>query len=268
MSILSKKDAFLLYRENTIDLKYINAKEYIDKIEWNTSLKKNLKKYIVIIGVIWYIASVFTAWAIIYPKNANASVSESFLSRFPEKETKVVWCYNDFTKKVREGTKCTQKWDKNISLPPQDQIKVWLKYFTEQEIINRLGIVNFESNFNENAKNSHAIWYVQTLRSHWVAKDIDSQLKWLSDRQREHKKVYSGKSKRCGYYWENNNEKDGFILWEYWVLACLYRYHYHATKGTAYAERGIEATLYYKWYMYGYKGKDFEEYKEYLDIKL
>jgi len=41
-------------------------------------------------------------------------------------------------------------------LPPRSQIKIWLKYFNEFEIINRLGIVNFESSFDENAGNKYA----------------------------------------------------------------------------------------------------------------
>lgn len=255
--ILTKKQAQKLGHKNTIDLKAIYAKEYLDSKKTKMdNFKETWIKIVAWVGIFYYILTLLFGWGMFIPNEANANNTGenlAFLNRFPE-HTSVIGCYNDYTKKVREGTKCTQKGDKNVSLPPRSQIKVWLKYYNEFEIINRLAIVNFESNFNENAQNSHAIWYVQTLRSHGVAPDIDSQLKWMSNRQASQKVKYTAwGSKRCGYYWENDNVKDGFEAWEYGVLSCLYRYHYHAYKGTWYAKRGIEATQYYKRYMFGYK---------------
>lgn len=194
--ILTQKQAQKLGHKNTIDLKYINAKEYVVE-QWKNSiiyfLKNNMRKISIISAIILFILIYFSNSGILVPKIANANNTGenlAFLNRFPE-HTSVIGCYNDYTKKVREGTKCTQRGDKNVSLPPRSQIKVWLKYYNEFEIINRLAIVNFESNFNEKAQNSHAIGYVQTLRSHGVAPDIDSQLKWMSNRQASQKVKYT-----------------------------------------------------------------------------
>lgn len=49
MSILTKKEAFMLHRPEVIDIKYMNCKEYVDKIEGNTKFMKSAKKWFVII---------------------------------------------------------------------------------------------------------------------------------------------------------------------------------------------------------------------------
>jgi len=175
-----------------------------------------------------------------------------YLSHFPTEKT-VIGCYNDRDKTTREASKCTRWGDHNITLPPRSQIKIWLKYFNPFEITNRLAIVNFESNFDENASNPYAKGYVQTLRKWNIPKDIDSQLQWLAKRQKSQGKVQVWKSKRCGYYWKNHNFTDWYEAWEYGVLSCIYRYHYHAYKGMWYAKRWVTTTKFYKEYMFWLK---------------
>ena len=256
MSILTQREAKLLKRSNTIDLKYMNAKEYVDNIEWNTNFMKKSKKILVFVWIAWYIVSCFYGWGIVYPKTANADHTEqnmSFLARFPD-EKRVIGCYNDITLQVREESRCTTPWDHNIILPAESQIKEWLKYYNEYEIINRLALVNFESSFNESASNKYAKWYVQTLRTYSIPNDINSQLSWMKN----HKEAYTRKI--CRKYWNQRNSYDWFDAGEYWVLSCMYRMHYHAYKWTWYAKRGILTTKFYKWYMFDQRGKTLSEY--------
>lgn len=255
--ILTQKQAKKLNMPMTIDLKAIMAEEYLNSKKSKTILfKENTMKYVWIAGVIWFVIVCLVGWGILTPNNANANDTGenlAFLAHFPEEKT-VIGCYNDRTKQTREAARCTKGGDHNIVLPPKRQIKVWLKYFNAFEITNRLALVNFESNFDENANNPYAIWYVQTLRSHGVAKDIDTQLKWLHNRQNAQKVKYTRwGSKRCWIYWDSYNYKDWFAAGEYGVLSCLYRYHYHAHKGTWYAKRGITTTKFYKYYMFWIK---------------
>lgn len=262
--ILTTKQAKKLNMPMTIDLKAMMADEYLQSKKTKMDiLKEKTVKMVSVAGIIWFLIVSMVGWGIITPEKANGYTEDEinnelgyFLARFPDEKT-VIGCYNDRTKQVRElweAKGCYKWWDHNIVLPPRSQIKVWLKYFNEFEIINRLALVNFESNFDENANNPYAHGYVQTLRSHGVLKDIDSQLSWLKNRQSYQKVKYTKwGSKRCGYYWDNKNYKDGFEAGEYGVLSCLYRYHYHAHKGTWYAKRGIKATKYYKEYMFGIK---------------
>ena len=176
------------------------------------------------------------------------------LWHFPTVKT-VIWCYNDISKTTRESMRCTKKGDHNITLPTREHIKIWLKYYNDYEILNRLALVNFESNFDENAENHMARGYVQTLKSYNIPIDIDSQLNWLKNRNKTYKKVYYGgkywRARGCGYYWNNNNPVDWYPKWEYWVLACLYRFHYNANTGMWYAKRGMLVTKFYKKYMFG-----------------
>lgn len=258
--ILNTQEAKKLKRSMTIDLRYINAKEYCEKVENKNLLIENMKKIISTAGIIWFVIVCFTGWGIFTPDTANASNIEQeharFLAHFPE-EKKIIGCYNDRTKTVREADRCLKGGDHNIKLPPRSQIVEWLKYFNEFQIINRLAIPNFESDFTETAENPFAKWYVQTLKSHNVAPDINNQLSWLKNRQAIHgKKFYHGKYwkiRGCGYYWDNHNYKDGFEAGEYWVLSCFYRYHYDANNGTWYAKRGVLTTKFYKNYMFWVK---------------
>ena len=264
--ILNTKQAKKLKMPLTIDLREIQAREYLQTKKTNMdNIKENLIKIIAIIGMFYYLVALLFGWGIITPNNVEAyqeGENLAFLARFPDNKT-IIGCYNDKTKTARAGKKCTKAGDHNIFLPARSQIKIWLKYFNEYETINRLSLVNFESSFIPENGNKYAYGYVQTLKSYNIAPDINSQLNWLKNRQSYQKVKYSRSgSKRCGYYWDHKNYKDGFNAWEYGVLSCLYRYHYHAHKGTWYAKRGIEGTLYYKWYMFWYEGKSFEEYKK------
>lgn len=213
---------------------------------------RNTKNTIATAGIIWFIIVTLFWWGILKgDAHADSSQHLAFLSRFPE-EHRVIGCYNDVTKEIRQSETCTQWGDHNIILPPRSHIEKWLEIYNEQEIVNRLALVNFESAFREEVWNKFAYWYVQTLRKWNISPKIESQLQWMKNREEVNKKEYAGTSRRCGFYWENHNYKDGYEAGEYWVLACLYRYHYHAHKGTWYAKRWVETTKFYKWYMFGY----------------
>ena len=188
------------------------------------------------------------------PVEANNQDHDTFLRHFPL-ETRVIGCYNKYTKETREDSICTKPWDLNIKLPARWQIVIWLKYYSEHQILNRLALVNFESSFNIHASNPVAKWYIQTLRSYNIPIDIDTQLQWLKNReQKTYAKVsYAGKYGKirgCAYYWNNTNFKDWFAQWEYGVLSCMYRYHYQANTGTWYWKRWVKATKFYKKYMF------------------
>lgn len=165
----------------------------------------------------------------------------------------IIGCINQDTleTKIPKQWNCFYwNWWQNIMLPNQEHMKIWEEVFdSKQAIINRLPIVNFESWFNENASNKWAIWYVQTLRTHNIDKDIKSQLEWMKNRQdyqkQEEVNWKYGKIKACGYYKENYNEIDWFPAWEEWVIACLYRWHYHAQNGSWYARKAMKAREYY-----------------------
>lgn len=77
MAIYSKKDAFLLGRKDTINIKYLNAKEYVNKIEGKSSkfylIKNYMKNTLAICGIIWFILVVLFGWDILTPQKANAN---------------------------------------------------------------------------------------------------------------------------------------------------------------------------------------------------
>jgi len=265
--MINIKEAKKLNRPMTIDLKWIMAQEYLDNKKTNMDrLKEKTIKYVWTAWIIWFLIVLSVGWGVVTPPEAKAFTTSEiysehgrFLAHFPEEKT-VIGCYNIYTKKARElweASGCYKKGDHNITLPPRSHIVEWLKYFNEFQVTNRLALVNFESNFDETAENDSAKGYVQTLKSHGVAPDLHSQLSWLKKRQGVHGKKYYGwkygQVRWCGYYWENNNTKDWFEAGEYGVLSCLYRYHYDANKGTWYAKKGIEATKFYKLYMFWIK---------------
>lgn len=200
-----------------------------------------MKKYILSVITIFII--LFWSQSVIFANNDN----NWFLKYFPNNQKIIIWCYNKISRKIRKSDKCYYKWDSNIILPTKSQIKIWLKYFNKNEIINRLALVNFESWFNPFAWNNYAYWYVQTLRKYHINPDIDSQLQWLKKRQNEQKVKYTSRgSKRCWIYWNQYNYIDWFNSGEYWVLSCLYRYHYNSKKWVWYSNRGIKITKFYK----------------------
>jgi len=167
------------------------------------------------------------------------------LDNLPE-YVSIVWCYRDWViKKPKSdqwwGCYLPWWWWHNIMLPPQSHIVTWRKYYNDSQIINRLALVNFESSFNEDASNKFAHWYVQTLRTHWVSKDMATQLEWMRNRE----KRYSDNGKYCGKYWKQNNKVDWYDKWADAVLACLYRYHNHANR-TWYSKRWMTVTRYYR----------------------
>lgn len=246
-------------RPDVIDLKEIHAREYLEsKKTTMTKIKQHLIKYIAIAGIFYYLVAVIFWWVILPTKAEARSENEiqSFLHKFP-KERMVIGCYNN-NWEIREARSCTQAWDHNIILPERSQIERWLTiYDNPAQIVNRLAIVNFESAFREHVGNPHAYWYVQTLRRWNIAPEIEPQLTWMRNREEVYRQEYfhwqSGRVRGCGYYWNHPNHRDGYEAGEYGVMACLYRYHYHAHNGTWYAKRGIEVTKFYKWYIWGVK---------------
>jgi len=243
----------------TINLSWIKSQAQREQTRKDRKVKNLLRKCLkpFLISV-W---ALFILMTILVP-NTEANYSNEqliaehgmFINRFPLEKT-VIGCYNDRTWEVRQDYICTKWWDHNIKTPPRSQIVIWLKYYSEQQILNRLALVNFESDFNIYASNSSARGYVQTLKSYNVAIDIDSQLKWLKNRET---KTYArlsyrgkyGQVRWCGYYWNNYNFKDKVGAWEYAVLTCMYRYHYDANNWTWYWIRGVKATKFYKLYLF------------------
>ncbi|NDK09782.1 hypothetical protein GW846_03315 [Candidatus Gracilibacteria bacterium] len=230
----------------TIDLRFEKSMEYCNSRDWGKGGK--------IMGIILPILAVLGAGflvSLIIPITSADYGKLTFEDFFGE-ERVVIGCYNDISGETREERSCTQRGDHNIMTPPQRDIKSWKKYYNEKQIINRLALVNFESGFSETASNPSAWGYVQTLRSHGISPDIESQLAWMKNREEVYRQRYfqgkSGTLDGCGKYWEFDNLKDGFEAGEYGVLSCLYRFHYHANKGTWYAKRGIIVTEFYKNY--------------------
>ena len=69
--IYTKTEALLLGRKNTIDLKYILAKEYTKKVEKDDKiylLKNFMKKALIISSIIWFIYVCLVGWGVIVPK--------------------------------------------------------------------------------------------------------------------------------------------------------------------------------------------------------
>ena len=128
----------------------------------------------------------------------------------------------------------------NIMIPPASHWAAWDSRFTQEQKVNRLAIVNFESGFNPSAGNAFAAGYVQTLRKWKVKPDVGSQLDWLKKR--------TGEASKCNIYWERDNKNDGYKKGEDAVVACLYRHHYHAYKGQAYSRKAMAAREWYKAY--------------------
>jgi hypothetical protein len=118
----------------------------------------------------------------------------------------------------------------NIMLPPREDMKVFLSMFSENETINRLPIVNFESWFRETAGNSVAQWYVQTKRVYNISPKIKPQLEWLK------KRMESQKKGNCSHNKSENN-----------ILKCLYARHFGAlTKDHWYVKKAFATKEYYK----------------------
>ena len=172
-----------------------------------------------------------------------------FLSQFPEQQALLVGCYSMSHNTIFKPFNGTCAWvmrAQAIWLPPRSHIKVWLEFWTPEQIVNRLALVNYESAFRENAWNRYAYWYVQTLRKYGIQPDIRSQLEWLHKRGQVILSKEINGSKRCGIYWEQDNTVDWYKVGMYAVLACYYRYHYHASKWSWYAKRGVETTKFYR----------------------
>lgn len=141
------------------------------------------------------------------------------------------------------------KW-KNILLPPKSHIEHFKKIFWD-DYKYRLAIANFEGSFNENAQNPYAIWYLQTLRTHKVKKDVVSQLTWLKNREDKNTGV------ACEKYSKENFTLFGTINIEKGELAkytCMARRHYgafspwdgkHWHHSVMYAKRFKVTTEYY-----------------------
>lgn len=127
----------------------------------------------------------------------------------------IIACINQNTleiKNVSENGDCLI-WRnfQNIMLPPKSHMSKWTDVFeNQQQILNRLPIVNFESWFDPYASNSIARWYIQTLKEYNISTDITAQLEWLKTRQNSQ---YNG---NCSQWVEHGEER---------LLRCLYARH-------------------------------------------
>jgi len=173
----------------------------------------------------------------------------------------IIGCLNQNTletKKPTTNNNCMYwPWWENIMLPPKKHIPIWYKVFNwnERAIINRLPVINHESWFDPyawdhpNNYNPYARGYVQTLRKYHISLDVEEQLAWMKDRMEHQKQRYvAGLNWRidaCGKYLNEYNHRDGFAAWEDWVMACLYRWHYHANNWTWYARKLMVTRQYY-----------------------
>lgn len=170
----------------------------------------------------------------LFTPTASAETIETKLSD----TTQIISCIQKDTLEIREpkNGKCFYGtgWQ-NISVPPEEQLKEWRKVFeTDAEIINRLPVVNFESGFNPNASNKHAIGYVQTLRKWNIDPDIIPQLQWMKDR------MESQKVGNCSQWKEESR-----------LLRCLYARHYGADSGYHwYPNKAMKARSVYLSYFY------------------
>lgn len=214
-----------------------------------------------IINAIRSMARVFWVASLVLICIASLSYTKSAWAFFNEKP-KVIGCINTLTyetfKPNKKGNCLTFGPNiQNIMLPPKSHIKIWKKVYNESEAINRLPIVNFESGFNPKANNKYAIGYVQTLRKWNVSTEIKTQLEWMKTRQDYQKQTHiNGVNwvvEACGIYKYKDNVRDGYLKGEEGVMACLYRWHYHAHNGTWYARKAMSAREYYITYFKTHK---------------
>ena len=250
---------------NTIDLAWMMFDEKTTELEemWIIE-KEHSKKWAIIVAVVTLILiSMFISKTYandvtddIYTEHAR------FINRFPLEKT-LIGCYNDRSKRVRSLYNpdtwhewiCLELWDHNIKLPPRSQIVTWLKYFSEHQILNRLALVNFESDFNIHASNKYAKGYVQTLRSYNIPIDMDSQLTWLKNTQAQHNNytvriTWTRTMPTCKKYWNTYNPREQIEQWEYAVLGCMYRRHYNRNTGIWYGKRWVKVTKFYKRFLF------------------
>ena len=164
-----------------------------------------------------------------------------FLEKFQDTH-QIIWCINTKTNKVE---KPSSSWNcfiwknyQNIMLPPKSHVLKYLEVYEDNvdDIIKSFPTENMESSFNEDAWNKYAYWYVQTLRKYKIKPDIESQLTWKKERQENQLE----NKKQCWFYKDDSPDQ----------IKCIYRYHYHATKWYAYAEKSYILYLFYKKYLW------------------
>ena len=164
----------------------------------------------------------------------NEEQIKDFKSYFKDWE-QLIWCFNTKTLETKIPTKnwnCFYwKWRWNIKLPPLSHLNIYLEVFNNnvRRIINSMPTENIESWFNPDAWNSHAVWYVQTLRKYKIWTSIKEQLTWKINRQNRQKDTICSKNK-----WD-----------EYNMMECLYRSHYHFRKWQFYAKKSLVIRQYY-----------------------
>lgn len=175
-------------------------------------------------------------------------------------ETTIIGCFNSLTMETREPNDGTcygfgnSGWH-NISLPPQWHFPKWREFWSEGGVINRLVIVNFESNFNPEAWNPYAHWYVQTLRSYNIAPDVTSQLSWMAYRETHNT------GKRCAEFLHRDYIKGNAKAGQSGYISCIARWHYgffsdpsnkHYHTSLFYAKRANIVRQYYEDYFSSY----------------
>lgn len=170
----------------------------------------------------------------------TSAANEDFLSKFWD-EKKLIGCINTVTLEIVSPTKkgnCYYGKDwQNILIPSRSEALVFLDVFgSEAEAINRFPVVNFESGFDQFAKNAIAKGYVQTKKEYNVPIDPYSQLTWMK------KRMDTQKGTSCRWYVESGEER---------MLRCLYARHYGALSGFHwYPNKAIATRSFYLDYFY------------------
>lgn len=94
MTILTQKQAKKLGRSNTIDLKGMIAKEYLDSKKTNMDkFKESAIKIIAVAGIFYYVVALFFGWGIFVPNEANAS-NQDLVNRENARLSRLIQCNN------------------------------------------------------------------------------------------------------------------------------------------------------------------------------
>lgn len=139
----------------------------------------------------------------------------------------IIKCLNYTTGEIKEPLDQTKQgcyvwqWFTTVRLPTQYQMDMLNKFYNKEQIINRLAIINHESQFDVWAKWWQDYWLLQI---HWWVEfwgKTEEQFAWLKNRDKYTLKI-------CWKYWIENNTFDWYKKWEDAVISCYYRLHNNA----------------------------------------
>jgi len=133
----------------------------------------------------------------------------------------LIWCLNTKTLETKKPINLSENWCHywqwwmNIFKPSESQYKILKSLFTPAQIINRLPIINAESQFNSNAIGYHKYWkdcwLLQIRDIRWWCKMSDyQQLTWLKTR------IESQVKWNCSHWVK---------YWEERLMRCIYNRH-------------------------------------------